>query len=299
MNNIITRNPHKNESAALRDIWETAFGTAGMESFLSCFFDPELCMIAEVDNSPAAAGYLVPYGDLLCTVCSSDTIPCAMIYAVATMPEHRGKGLGTSVVNALIGRAHETGYPAVVLCPLDDGLFGYYGSRSELSDHFYVSELVLKDIPSKPVCGLPVPERINATIYNDIREEFLKDIVHIKHDLRIVEYQELLCSELGGGLYRIGDSCAIIERQNESTVWVKEFLSPLPKSGDMTSNDAVEKIMSVISGLFPAREYMIRFPSYIDKGRRFGMLAQKDAIGGNIQKINEAEYSPWYGIAFD
>ena len=291
MNEIITRNPRADEVPALRDIWKNTFGSIGEESFFRHYYNPEFCIVAEYDNAAATVGYLVPYGEI---VCGSETIRSAMIYSVATVPQCRGMGLGTAVVNELIKKAYKSGFPAVVLCPSSDELFDYYSKQTGFRDWFYTDELTLKAVPA--VTNNASIIEINATEYNTQREELLKGITHIKHDIYALEYQVLLCNELGGGLFRIDDSCAVVECQPDGVVWIKEFLTPGGLIDDFAESLTAKDMLAAIVCLFPADEYLIRHPARIGKGRRFGMLTLSKELK------NEPVFEdsvPWYGMAFD
>jgi len=291
MSEIIVRKPYISEIPALYDIWITVFGSIGLESFFKHFFDLKLCIIAEFNNSPAAMGYIIPAGDL---IYDGESIRCAMIYSIATLPDSRSMGLGAAVVLSLISLANELGYPAVVLCPSEDSLFEYYKSFTGLCDWFYVNERIIHEssIDANPA---RITE-ISVNEYFSLREKLLDGIVHIKQDLRILEYQALLCLELGGGLFRIGDSCAVVEYQTDCTLWVKELLTPEGIIDDLVSDSYAVQTMASIMKKFPAREYLVRSPSQINKGRRFGMLVIHE---NSYNALYESTTAPWFGMAFD
>ena len=284
-----TRNPRSDELPALQSLWENTFGNIGKEAFFNHYYNPEMCVVAEWNHVPASAGYLIPYGEIQS---DNESLPCAMIYSVATLPECRGIGFGSAVVNGLIRLAYELGYSVIVLCPSEDGLFEYYKSHTQLCDWFYVEEQTINNIPVGTAASLPIP--ISAVEYSTLREELLRGITHIKHDLRALEYQQMLCQELGGGLCRIGNSCAVVERQPDGTVWVKEFLIPGGSINDLQSCPVASDAISAIMQIYPANNYIVRYPAGFGKGRRFGMLA--DCGNKGIKQNNSA---PWYGVAFD
>jgi len=266
------------------------FGSVGEEAFFIHYYEPKLCVIAEHDNDPASVGYLVPFGYIQYR---QKSVPCAMIYSVATLPEYRGSGYGTAVVNKLIRQAHKLSYPAVVLCPIDDTLFGYYSKRANMCDWFYVNEQVFSSGQVSSDSVLLTEVTINE--YNTQREELLKGITHIKHDLYTFEYQTMLCDELGGGLFRIGDSCAVVESQPDGAVWIKELLFP-GGTDDFTSNPHLINALAAIAHNFPSSKYVVRTPSRIGAGRRFGMISLSDDL---LAGLNDSTTSPWYGMAFD
>jgi len=290
MNTVITRMPLTNEIPALRGIWAKVFGSIGEDSFFRHYYNPELCVVAECKSLPVAVGYLIPSGSL---VYGGKSLQCAMIYSVATLPEFRGMGYGTAVVRKMISLATELDYPAVVLCPSTDELFEYYSTRTNLQDWFYVNEQIMEKIPVASSVSLPV--EISADEYKSLRDDLLKESVHIRHDLSAVEYQALLCKELGGGLYRVGDACAIVECQPDGAVWIKELLTP-GSVNDSSSGSISADSMASIAREYPSHKYIVRQPSMNNNSRRFGMLALKTGVRSIFCVGSQA---PWYGMAFD
>ncbi|MCL2820094.1 MAG: GNAT family N-acetyltransferase [Oscillospiraceae bacterium] len=291
MNEIIARNPCLNELPLLYNIWDSIFGKIGRESFFRLFFKPELCAVAEINGSPVACGYLVPFGDIKD---SKGSASCAMIYSVASLPEHRGLGLGSAVVNKLNSIAGEVGFAATVLCPSEDRLFNYY-NKLGFFDCFYINEVSYKNnaLNHTPLKASKIP----AEQYISQRDTQLSGLSYIKYDVKIFEYQELLCEETGGGLYRIGDFYAVVESSPDNTLWFKEFLYPGIKESLSPDDNTINNVISTISQLFPADEFILRFPSKPGEGRRFGMLAAQDNIRSLNRTVND--FSPWYGVSFD
>jgi len=294
MNTVTARSPRKEEIPVLRGIWKEIFGSIGEESFFQHYYNPGLCVLAEFKGTPAATGYLIPFSDILY---DGKALRCAMIYSVATLPEYRGKGLGTTVVRSLIDLAHETGFPAVVLCPNSDELFEYYSTRTGLRDWFFVNEQLINKEHVNTGGALAVEISINEYLCQ--RDELLKGTVHIRHDPNALEYQASLCKELGGGLFRIGDGCAVVECQPDGAVWIKELLTPEIKTDNNISNPEINDSVAAIARKFPACEYVIRQPSLIGKGRRFGMLALPGSFDDGFGTVYKGSYAPWYGMAFD
>jgi len=291
MSKVITRRPEPEETPTLRDIWKRVFGIIGEESFFQHFYNNDLCIVAENDGVPAASGYLFPFGHLQC---GTDLLPCSMIYSIATLPEHRGMGLGAAVVNGLIEKAKELDYSVVVLCPSDDGLFEYYSSRTGFIDWFYTHEQIINEAPVYD--SHHILNEIPAVEYLEMREKLLDGSIHIKHDLPSLEYQAMLCRELGGGLFRIGDSCAVVEQQPDGSVWVKELLVPPELNDTVSSDPSCSKLMASIADHFSANKYIVRHPAQTGNGRRFGMLTHLKDFEA---KIFLSKNYPWYGLAFD
>ena len=285
---IITRRPGIEETPALRQIWRTVFGGSDDGIFFSYYYEHSICITAGREDSPVSAGYFIPAGNVSC---GKLTVPCAMIYAVATMPEHRNRGYGSAVVRALISAARDAGFPAVVLCPSGDDLFGYYSANTELREWFYTSEQRIA--APRQNAGCARLSRISAEEYRTLRNTLLAGKPHIGSDRRAVEYQDLLCREFGGGLYRAdspdGVSCAVVERAPDGVIFVKELLTP--SAGE-------NGIISAVSAAYPAPGYIVRSPvrSRTAACKRFGMLAIPEEFNEIFKKERNI---PWYGLAFD
>ena len=284
-----TRCAQNSDIPALHSIWESAFGEGDFNDFFEFYFKPELCIVAECEGSPAGAGYLVPFGDL---ICSGLKVPCAMIYAVAVLPAFRNLGLGESVVRGLIAHGKSSGYPAIVLCPSSDSLFSYYSERSDLRDWFFTVEQHLTEIrTSENAARL---NRFSAEDYRNLRETLLSGTPHIATCRDAFLFQDILCMHDGGGLFTTattgGDACAVVERQPDGAVWVKELLAPVGCDSEALSSVAAE---------FPAASYLIRTPSTPARprpgNRRFGMISASPELTESAGTLA----LPWYGLAFD
>lgn len=100
----------------LRDLWKLVFGDEDdfLDLFFGAAFAPERCLCALEEDAPVGALYWLP--------CDS----YAYIYAVATHPEHRGKG----ICRRLMEGAHEAirgqGYAGAILYPQEEGLRAMY-----------------------------------------------------------------------------------------------------------------------------------------------------------------------------
>lgn len=285
------------------------FGAEGMNAFFKCLFSPEHTIIAESeDEKPAAMGYLVPMGELIggsAELLCANALPCVnalrcvMIYSIATLPEHRGRGLGAAVVNKLISTAFESGFSVAVLSPSTDSLFEYYSKHTAMRDWFYAGETGISATSTWTDCGistatasevksaLPVIE-VSTAQYGCLRETLLGETAHIKYNASCLEYQKMLCKELGGGFFQVGSSCAVVEVQANGAVCVKEML--------VSRDDDERDVIAAINAAFPSNTYAYRFPTENGNGRRFGMLAACDEVTIDLCDFGTA---PWYGLAFD
>ena len=113
-------NPAPEDIPFLRKLWQESFGDE--EEFLDCFFStafsPRRCRCLSLEGRPAAMLY---WFDISCR-----DQKMAYLYAVATDPEFRGRGL----CRALMGDAHNLlraeGYTGAVLVPDGEALTRMY-----------------------------------------------------------------------------------------------------------------------------------------------------------------------------
>lgn len=103
----------------LKKLWKTVFGDP--DSFIDTFFDiafsPDRCRYVEENGRIISALYWFD--------CEFSGGKLAYIYAVATHPDHRGKGLASRLLLQTHSHLKALGYAGCVLKPAE-GLFPYY-----------------------------------------------------------------------------------------------------------------------------------------------------------------------------
>lgn len=120
-NKITIRQSESGDEADLKRLWYEVFGDT--EKFVNTFFDmlyfPGAACLAVSGNKVVGAGYCLPGIVALGKKCS-------YIYAVATYPEYRGKGIAAMVVRSLTARAFSEGAELVAVLPASESLTGWY-----------------------------------------------------------------------------------------------------------------------------------------------------------------------------
>ncbi len=108
----------------LKRLWGKSFDDTNeaIDLFFTDFFAPGDCVTADVDGKPAAALYILPAA----LRGEREDYPCHYIYAAATLPEFRGRGVMTELLQFAweVGRARGDCFS--VLVPANGGLFDYY-----------------------------------------------------------------------------------------------------------------------------------------------------------------------------
>lgn len=146
----------------LKQLWHLAFGDG--EEFIDLFFStayaPERCLYLTEDDQVTAALYWLN--------CEYQGQKQAYIYAVATHPEHRGKGLCRKLMDMTHNILKEQGYSAALLRPADDGLRRMYRKMGY--------RVVTGVTEFEAAAGKPVPLRkIDAREYEQLRRRYLPE----------------------------------------------------------------------------------------------------------------------------
>ena len=113
--------PTQAQIPALKNLWTLAFGDG--EEFLTPFFEtawaPDRCRCVEAEGQTVAALYWFE------SFFGSRRL--AYVYAVATHPDWRGRGLCAALMEDTAEVLKSQGYDGILLCPASEGLFRMYG----------------------------------------------------------------------------------------------------------------------------------------------------------------------------
>ena len=146
----------------LKQLWKIVYGDP--DSFIDAFFDvafsPDRCRCLEENGNVISALYWFD--------CSYEGGKLAYIYAVATHPDHRGRGLASRLLEDTHTHLKETGYAGAVLKPAS-GLFPFY-ERLGYETCGYITRF------SAEASDAPLPLRqITAEEYSGLRKSFLPE----------------------------------------------------------------------------------------------------------------------------
>lgn len=113
----------------LKRLWKTVFGDTDL--FIDTFFDvafaSDRCRFLTEDGTIVSALYWLD--------CHWNGQKIAYIYAVATDPNHRGKGLASRLIKETHTHLKEAGYAGAVLKPAQ-GLFSFYARLGYVTTGF-------------------------------------------------------------------------------------------------------------------------------------------------------------------
>ena len=128
---------------SLKALWKTVFGDtdAFLDNFFRIAYSPDRCRCIEENGEAICALYWFD--------CSYEGGKLAYIYAVATHPEHRKKGLASQLLRQTHDHLQQLGYAGAVLKPAH-GLFPFYERLGYVTSGFIRRFYADSDIA--PVC---------------------------------------------------------------------------------------------------------------------------------------------------
>ena len=156
----------------IKFLMQSVFGDS--EHFIDTLFRllySDNVLLAEVDDKIASMAFLLPASMQV----NHKRLPATYLYACATLPEHRGKGLMKSILDKAYQDSCFKNEVGVFLMPATESLFEYY-QMIGFNSFFYQNEQkytlpYTKSIIAKQYQINP----INAKSYAGLRKHFLKE----------------------------------------------------------------------------------------------------------------------------
>ena len=159
---MMTDYPSNGDITQLRQLWQTAFGDtdAFLDVFFSTAYAPHRCRCIREEGKVSAALYWLD------TDCEGQKF--AYIYAVATDPDCRGRGLCRTLMEDTADVLTAGGYDGAILVPQDEGLRTMYGRMG------YLPATAIDEVFCAASVPCPVAE-ITPAEYAARRAAFLPD----------------------------------------------------------------------------------------------------------------------------
>ena len=270
---------------ALRDLWVLAFGDGGdyLDNFFQVYYRPERMLVLEEDGLIRA---MTAWFDTAFLVPSQGEYRAAYLYAVATHPSCRGKGLAGELLAWADDHFRDLGIPAVTTVPAQPSLHKFFGANG-FRECFVLEEAerVFDTVPAEEILRSVSPGE-----YGAVREALLSHLPHIAYPEDALAYQAGCCRLSGGGLYRgdtpAGPVCLCAEGAGDGLMIVKECLGR-PEARELALPD--------LARVAPARRWRVRTPLERGESWRFAMLKWLGKEGVSWDWASTA----YLGLAFD
>lgn len=290
---MLTVRPSRPEDVpAQRELWKLAFGDsdAYIDNFYSAYYRPERVVVLEEEGTVRS---MTAWFDTTFVVPGRGEYRAAYLYAVATHPDCRGRGLAGALLAGADRYFRSLGVPAVTTVPAEPSLHDFFGANGFRECFRVLGGTLRREDILLPPSNLLRPA--SPEEYGQVREQLLAGIPHIAYPEDALAYQAGCCALGDGGLF-VGDTpagpvCLCAEWAEEDFVIVKELLG-----GHRLAYCDLPRIA-------PAQRWEIRGPRPQNerpdlRGNlgKFGMLKWLDP---ELEKSWDWDTVGYLGLAFD
>ena len=283
---VTVRPSRPGDVPAQRRLWKLAFGDGEsyIDNFYSTYYRPERVVVLEAEGAVRA---MTAWFDTTFAVPGLGEYRCAYLYAVATHPDWRGRGLAGRLLSGADDYFRSMEIPAVSTVPAEPSLhrfFGRYGFRECFVDGQFEFR---GQRPARASAG--VLAGLTPGAYRELREERLAGRAHIDLPEEALAYQAGACALApGGGLYALdtpgGRAALCAEGMETGALLIKELLCPPGQE---------EWALGRLAALQPGWSGRFRTP---DGNRPFGMLKW---LCPELEKSWDWSSTAYLGLAFD
>lgn len=271
----------------LRELWYLAFGDDGayVDNFFDTYYKPERMLVLEEDGVVQA---MTAWFDTAFVVPEEGSFRAAYLYAVATHPDCRGKGMAGRLLAWADDHFRALGIPAVTTVPAEPSLHNFFGSNG-FRECFTHTEHRTQPGPGPEGEAPFALDKLTSFHYQGLRESILAGKPHIDLGEEAVAYQAGACALTpGGGLYAAdtGAGVALLcaEGMEDGSLLAKEVLGEA---------EAVERLLTWLPRLLPTWSGIWRCPG---DNLQFGMLKWLDPARAERWDWERRAY---LGLAFD
>lgn len=271
---------------AQRALWALAFGDSGpyVDNFYQTYYRPERMLVLEEEGAVRA---MTAWFDTRFVLPGEGSFRAAYLYAVATHPQCRGRGLARALLAWADGYFRSIGVEAVTTVPAQPSLHRFFGDNGFRECFTHTQGCLAPPFaPGGDGAGL---EPLSPGAYAALREERLSAVPHIALPEEAVAYQAGACALApGGGLYALptahGPAALCAEGLEDGSLLAKELLAPPGGRGEA---------LDALGRLLPGWSGCCRFPG---EEVPFGMLKWLDAAREERWDWTRTAY---LGLAFD
>lgn len=280
---------------AQRELWKLAFGDsdAYIDNFYNTYYRPERVVVLEEGGVLRS---MTAWFDTAFVIPGQGEYRTAYLYAVATHPGCRGRGLAARLLAGADEYFRSLDIPAVTTVPAEPSLHNFFGANGFRECFRTLRVALRREELTQPPSNILRPAPPGE--YGRVREKLLAGIPHIAYPAGALAYQAGCC-ELGDGGLFVGDAsgeplCLCAERADADLVIVKELLG---------SFHARRLAVQDLPRTAPAQRWEVRGPCFQNKQfgpwgepENFAMLKWLDPA---LDKSWNWDATGYLGLAFD
>lgn len=194
-------------------LWQEAFGDE--EETISLFFDrcfhPQNTLLAEIDETPVAALYLLD-AEL---VSGAKTYALSYVYAAATKTSARKSGVMTALLSFAQTVAKKRNKDALYLVPADEALFHYYGKRGYQNAFLKESVTIPRETLASFTAEASKECACTLENYAKARETALQTRMHIRYPASVLDLSLAFSNAFGAKMMLFQNGCFQYELEQD------------------------------------------------------------------------------------
>lgn len=281
----------------LIDMWQVCFEEqpAPVCYFFDTYFEPQNCLVYEVNGKPVAMAHLLPAQ----IIYNNSLVQAHYIYAAATSPEHRSKGYMRALLNqaAELGAARGDMYS--FLLPSQSDLYRYYGQLGYVP--YFQTKFVT--LSSGELRALAVDGQTSTIVFSHQQVESARN-AHIGSaegsviwSERAISYAVGLSALYGGSLIysQTGDQfayalCSATDGENCTVVEI------------MADESTIADLLATILHQVPAQTYRLRLPGFSNLFAQQGQVSTHGMIKPLLHNdglVTTKSGMPYLGLTLD
>ncbi len=275
---------------AQRALWKLAFGDsdAYLDNFYSAYYRPERVLVLEEEG---AVRSMTAWFDTTFVVPGLGEYRAAYLYAVATHPDCRGRGLAGELLAGADGFFRSLRIPAVTTVPAEPSLHSFFGANG-FRECFRLAQRILSP-EELPPPGEDAPPRPAAPAeYKAVRDAILAGYPHpyVIYPEDALAYQAGCCALGGGGLF-VGETargpfCLCAEGDGQGTMLIKELLG--------------SDVLPCLPRQFPADRWLVRYAPFLrPEAESMGEFAMLKWLDPALEAGWDWDTVGYLGLAFD
>lgn len=204
---------------SLKEIWRISFGDS--EEYIDMFMEKQFkcaeTVVYEEDDKVIAMFFLFRCDFSI----SGKAYPSFYLYAAATLPEYRGRGIMGSMIKFSKEYASKNGFDFIILSPAEKGLYDYY-RRFGFSECFKSAKISLK-AKTKEECPLSLLRNRAAENFS-LRNRIVKNTDGVLWDYDFFKYAVEENAYTHGESY-MADGCYGIYFKEKDNIVFKELIA--------------------------------------------------------------------------
>ena len=283
-------------------LWQMTFGDSeeSIRAFLGHFGDELQAFVLENEGQVRSALTRFRMGNLHGPLPAASALPVWTSYAICTDPRARDQGFASALTDFNRLEVLRQG-GCSMLSPASQDLTGFYeplGYRPA----FLVEE---QTVPASGSRTELYATRIGRAEYGALREELLKNTVHVRLSQKTLALEEICCA--GGGFFRCTEHDMIftLEKKADGMMYLPEIL----RSRAISEKELLTTVSAIASRL-RQKEILFRTPALKGSGtaRVQAMISgPEDRIKGAgnqadphcPESASGTDFAPYFGFPFD